>query len=385
MRPCVHNRLCAGCEHYQPYRQRVCVIKLGALGDVIRTLSILPELHKRYADAHVTWVTRPNAACMIDGHPLIHRVLTLDATTRTRLHAERHDVLICLDKEPDAAALAAVLPVAHTLGITLSEWGTAVPANDAAHDYFLLGLSDELKFRRNRKSYPQLIHEALGWAYAGQRYELPLDAKNAAEANETLEGSGWTLERPSLGINVGAGSAFANKMWPAERTRQLLEHWHEAHPGVQVLLLGGPHEREMMDQLHRDLPWSIHTGTDNAERRFVALVNACDVLFSGDTMAMHVAIALQRGVVAWFGPTCEQEIDLFGLGEKLVADVPCGPCYRHTCLEGDACIGMVPIEDAIAAIERVLVSRRPDAIRSRVPEPIAAEPRESQVQLRAAG
>ena len=88
------------------------------------------------------------------------------------------------------------------------------------------------------------------------------------------------------------------------------------------------------------------------------MVNACDVLFTGDTMAMHVAVALAKRVVAFFGPTCQQEIDLFGRGVKLVAQVPCGPCYKRACDHQNACVHEVPVGQAAAAIGRVLYRRR---------------------------
>ena len=84
------------------------------------------------------------------------------------------------------------------------------------------------------------------------------------------------------------------------------------------------------------------------------MVDACDMLFCGDTMAMHVAIALQKGVVGFFGPTCPQEIDLYGLGEKLISTAGCSPCYRRQCDQQDACVGEIPTEDAVKAIAVVL-------------------------------
>jgi heptosyltransferase-2 len=152
-------------------------------------------------------------------------------------------------------------------------------------------------------------------------------------------------------------------MWPPERIAELLERFHRARPDVQVLLLGGPDELEAMDHLHEQLLWTIHTGGDNNEPQFVALVDACDVLFSGDTMALHVAVARQRGVVAFIGPTCEQEIDLFGRGEKLIARADCAPCYKHKCDHRDQCLTAVTIEEALGALSRVMDQMRSDRMR----------------------
>jgi heptosyltransferase-2 len=56
-----------------------------------------------------------------------------------------------------------------------------------------------------------------------------------------------------------------------------------------------------------------------------------DVVITSDTLGMHLAIAAKKKIVALFGPTCPQEIDLYGRGAKLFKSVSCSPCYKQTC------------------------------------------------------
>jgi heptosyltransferase-2 len=67
---------------------------------------------------------------------------------------------------------------------------------------------------------------------------------------------------------------------------------------------------------------------------------------------MHMAIALEKHVVVWFGPTCAQEIELYGRGVKLQADVTCSPCWRQSCDLEPKCFNQVEparIEAAVRA------------------------------------
>jgi len=209
-----------------------------------------------------------------------------------------------------------------------------------------------------------LIYEALGWAYQGQRYELPLHPTTRDRMRFHLASEGWRANQPTLGINVGAGHVFANKMWPAPRIVEMIRRVREQLPRVQVVLLGGPDERPTINAILArlralDTPNGvIDSGTDHDEASFVALVDACDVVFSGDTMAMHVAIALGKSVVVFFGPTCEQEIEVFGNGRKLTAPVSCAPCYKRECDQGDICITAISTADAIEAIRQMLAKAR---------------------------
>ncbi len=366
-RPCHRNQLCRDCPDYTPYEARLCIVKLGALGDVIRTLCILPELRRAYGDAHITWVTLPNACQMLQGHPLLDRILPFHAMTALVLGQESFDTVICLDKEPEPCALAMTLFARRKLGIGLSPQGKPVPLNPEAESYFQLGLSDDLKFHQNTKTYPQLVHEALNLPWRGERYTLPVVQSLRDRLALSLAARGWQPRLATIGINVGAGTAFANKMWPAQRIVETIRLLRQQQPAAQILLLGGPAERAILDRVLDDLRSAgaadrvFDGGTEHSEQAFVALLDLVDLLFSGDTMAMHVAIALNKGVVAVFGPTCPQEIDLYDRGRKLVAQVPCAPCYKRVCDHQDQCLKAIPAQDAARAISEVLEQVRKSA------------------------
>lgn len=363
-RPCLHNRLCNGCTHYDPWSHRLCIIKLGALGDVIRTLCLLPELRRLYPAAQITWVSKPAGCRMIANHPMIDRVLVFDNLNVLELTHESFDLLINLDKEPESCALANALFAKHKMGMGLSSHGTPVPVNVEAHQYFHLGLCDELKFRQNAKSYPQLIYEALGLVYRGQRYELPVDETLSDRVRLFLAARSWRPGAPTLGINVGAGHTFAHKMWSAEQTLEFVRQIRREAGDLQIILLGGPDEQAGIERILEALRSTtgdggvIDGGTEHDEQTFVALVDACDVVLTGDTMAMHVALARHKPVVALFGSTCAQEIDLFGQGAKLPARVVCSPCYKRDCDQNGACMKDLTTEEVVRAVSRALTESR---------------------------
>jgi hypothetical protein len=62
---------------------------------------------------------------------------------------------------------------------------------------------------------------------------------------------------------------------------------------------------------------------------------------------MHMSIALGKWTVAWFGPTCAQEIDLYERGRKVLSSAECGPCWKRSCARETMCYDLVSI-DALA-------------------------------------
>lgn len=358
-RPCPFGRLCRECPHYMPMGPRWLIIKIGALGDVLRTACLLPGLAAQSEPPYVTWVTSPEAVPLVERMPGVHRVLPFTWENVLGLEIERFDTAICLDKEPGPCGLMARIQAGDKKGIGMTRYGTPEPLNDEMSYYFQLGIDDEEKFRLNTRSYPQLVYEALGMYYEGQRYELALTWADHAGANEILKALGVPKSTRCVGIVPGAGSRFANKAWPEASYLEVIRRLAIKHPELTFLLLGGPNETEQLARMAGSvsLPGRVFAaGGDRHLGVSAALIERCDVVAAADTLALHMAVALERRVVATFGPTCHQEIDLFGRGEKLVSTIGCSPCYRHTCDVSPNCQETITVKSVEEAFERQLTA-----------------------------
>lgn len=362
-RPCAAGiqGLCpTPCAPYAPMGHRIIIIKLGALGDVIRTAAILPGLKEAWPISHITWVSRPSGVRALAHHPLLDRLLPFDAETVCHLEHERFDLCLSLDKEPGPTALAMRIDARDRRGIGLSPHGTPYPLNPECVPYFQLGLDDTLKFRHNEQTYQALIYGAIGLPYAGQRYRLYPSAAERARADGCWRALGVGPHEVVVGLNTGAGRVFAHKNWPPEKfvalARPLL-----AEDGYRVALLGGPEERELNAALAAACPGVLNTGCDFSELEFAALAARCQTIVTGDTMAMHVAIAAGVPCIVLFGPTCAAEIDLFGAGERIVTGLPCAPCYRRHCDKSPHCMDRIAVETVLQAVRRWVTRPRAPA------------------------
>jgi ADP-heptose:LPS heptosyltransferase len=345
-RPCKFNRPCEGCPHYAPMGPRVLIVKFGALGDVVRTQALIPGLERLcHEPPFVTWLTSPGAVELVERMPGVHRVWAWGVEARARLDVERFDFMICLDKEASPGSAAMAAQANHKLGFGMSRYGTAYPLNDDAEYFFQLGLDNEEKFHKNRLSYPQLAYEAVGLEYKGEAYRLDLTAADRAAAERRFAGFAGTRSiKRWIGLNPGAGKVFAYKAWREEGYVKLIRELHTHRPDAGFLLLGGAEETDLLGRIANAAGEApvFSGGTDNTLGEFMGLIDRCDVVVSGDTLAMHLAVARKRRVVAIFGPTCEQEVDLFGRGEKLKSPIECSPCYRRECDKSPTCQDLIP-------------------------------------------
>jgi heptosyltransferase-2 len=96
------------------------------------------------------------------------------------------------------------------------------------------------------------------------------------------------------------------------------------------------------------------SGCDNEVRHFAALINCCSIVLSGDSLAMHVALATGRRSVVLFGPTSHTEIELFGLGEKVIPDLDCLVCYKRECDYVPNCMESISVDMVKQAVIRQL-------------------------------
>jgi heptosyltransferase-2 len=159
-------------------------------------------------------------------------------------------------------------------------------------------------------------------------------------------------------LNTGAGDVFATKKW-TEEGYALLSNRLAGELGARVLLLGGPAEvernRRIAAAAHFPL---IDTGNHNPIRKFAGIVGSCDLMVTGDTLALHIAIGLKVPVLLILGPTCHQEIELYGRGEKIVSDFECSPCYLSTCPKDITCMEAMPADRVFEGIDRILARSR---------------------------
>ncbi|MCD4690554.1 glycosyltransferase family 9 protein, partial [bacterium] len=213
-RPCEWGGLCEGCSHYSPMGTRILIVKLAAAGDVLRTTAILPPLKRKYPESHITWVTDEAALLFLRSNPFIDRAMPFGFASFVELSRQSFDEVICLDKEPRAAAFAGAMRAGRTLGYGLTASGTVEPVSSGARYDFELGLSNERKFRENRRTAADISCEVAELAYEHEPHMLVLPDEAIEYARHIL--AGLDIREPLVGMNVGAGGVFANKAWIPE-------------------------------------------------------------------------------------------------------------------------------------------------------------------------
>src|SRR5262249_35001924 len=152
----------------------ILIIKLGALGDVIRTTPLLRVLH-----GDITWVTSMMALPLLENNSAIKTLSAIDAPDFCFYRP--YDLVINLEDDIDSARLASACAGGWIVGPHVS--GTGVTYSASCNEWFDMSLSsrfgrqaaDQLKLR-NRKTYQDMIFASVRAAFSGQEpiLNLPL-------------------------------------------------------------------------------------------------------------------------------------------------------------------------------------------------------------------
>jgi heptosyltransferase-2 len=331
--------------------EKILIIKLASLGDVLRTTCILQGLHVKYTNAHITWLTSSQALPLLLNNRLINTVVS----SNNRLF-EKYDLVINLDDDPWACDLATSITTKSLIGAYSGD-GTRY-YTDSSAKWFDMSLisrygkhyADRLK-KQNLATYPDILFEILNIQSGFPSLVLQHQERNfAREFEENYLRKG----RPIIGLNTGAGSRWRFKSLSEETTATLISLLIHSLDAT-VILFGGPGEvtrNNSIQQLSNNQ--AIDAGSKNSLLEFSALINLCDLLITSDSLALHIASCFKKPVIVFFGPTSASEIQLFGPGIKIVPDMECICCYKPDCDFERTCMDSISAQSLVNATKTLL-------------------------------
>jgi heptosyltransferase-2 len=145
--------------------------------------------------------------------------------------------------------------------------------------------------------------------------------------------AGIALDRPLVVFAPGAEFGAA-KRWPAAHFAQLAKVIFETSAQAQVGLLGSPKDKEVCDEVvagsggTRMFNLAGATKLDEA----IALIARADAVVANDSGLLHIASALNRPVVALYGPTDPDHAPPFSdVAKSISLKLACSPCRQREC------------------------------------------------------
>jgi len=346
-----HNVECSDCRFYSQYNEKILIIKLDAMGDVLRTTCILPKIRERYPSAYIVWVVKSESRELLVSNPFIDEIWNYeDMETLSRLHVHAWDYVYNLDNAHASCALASVAKSGEKTGFVLSERGTIMPTNEPAMKWLRMASFDRIK-KENLQSYQAILHEICGFPPPFEKPCLVIPEAFSKKATTFVKEKlpVANAQKYIIGVNTGSGARWSLKMLEENKIIGLIDVLLSHNPDFHILLLGGPNEREknanIMSALNSER--IANAGCDHSLLGFSAIISKCDTIVCGDTLALHIATALGIPSVVCFGPTSSSEIyDYDGLINKVCSQtLSCLSCYNNICHETLTCMDSISLDE----------------------------------------
>jgi heptosyltransferase-2 len=335
----------------------ILIIKTGALGDVVRTSFIAQALKDKYnpKKTRIYWITDSRAISLFNNNPYVDRVI--ESEKKDSLKNIKFDLVINLEEDLENCEFVSSLNANKIIGAFLDKMGRIDYTSKSAYWFNTSMISklgettaDKLK-KENKKTHRQIMAEMIG--IDGWKEYTPflrLKDEQRRFANDFIRRHNLSRKDIIVGVNTGAADRWP-KALSVKKTAELINAVYKKY-NAKILLFGGPNELERNREIHKySRAPIIDTGCGNDLVEFPALVSVCNFFITSDSLGMHIALALKRKSVVLVGPTSPAEIDMYGLGEKVVAKSKYVCTYRYAPKD---IMDKLSMQEIYSAVEKVL-------------------------------
>jgi ADP-heptose:LPS heptosyltransferase len=353
-KPCFpdHNCLEAGCKDNIPVGTKVLIINLDAMGDVLMTTAQLPSFKKKFPESTIYWITLKSAAPLLANNQFVDHIYVYNFESVSILNEMEFDYVMNVDKSQRSCALLNSVNAKNKLGFGLNDSGVIIPANDGANYNYKLGMDDHFKFKVNERTGQDYLAETFELEYNRDEYVFNFTDDEKDFIKDYKDEVGLKESDFVVGFNTGCSELYPNKKMTIDQHIYLIEKLLKKDK-YKIALFGGPEDTERNEEIYSNFKGKIiNTPTQDGVRKGVCYESIADVVITGDSFGMHLAIALKKYVIVWFGVSCWSEIDLYGRGIKLYQEnLECSPCWKKQCPYDLECIKMIDLDRITLEVE----------------------------------
>jgi lipopolysaccharide heptosyltransferase I len=330
--------------------EKILIVRLGALGDVVHVLPALKALRRACPGARIHWAVETACASLLQGHPDLEAVHVIPRKEWSRslrnpaswasvlkgaegvfktLRRAGFDLAVDFQGNLRSAVVTALSGAPVRLG-----FGRGANKENSQIFYTIRVVPENGGLHKVEKNLALL--EALGIDTAQAGPPALQGAPLSAEARDAVA----ALPRPRLAIHPGVSRFGALKAYPPARFARVARDFI-ARTGGSVLVSFGPGEEEEAESVAREAgPGTRPAPACGSLAALITLYRSADVFCGVDTGPTQLAGAAGLPVVALFGPKDPRIYRPRGEAVRVLSAPPesldCIPCNGRRCPKADA-------------------------------------------------
>jgi lipopolysaccharide heptosyltransferase I len=345
----------------------ILIVRMSAFGDIICALPTLRALRQSFPTARIGWVVDERFADLLRHEPAVDDLIVVPLTrlfrslrspanwprVRRELRALRQQLRnpgfdVSLD-------LQGILKSGFITRLAACPRNLQMAGDHLGNKQWLF--PGERIPERGPHAVDRMLPlaAALGADISHPRFDFTIPDAARRWAEEAFAAHDFSTSGPVVALVPGA---FApHRIWPAERFAAAAARLHK-DLGARMVVLGGPKEVDLAQRIvEQSRVPALCTAGKTGFLELAAVLERCDVVISGDTGPMHLAVAVGKPVVALFGPANPERTGPYGPQHiVLQKSVACGsqPCYAHPTCRDFACMKAIEVDEVVAAVARLL-------------------------------
>ncbi len=330
----------------RPAPRAIALVKLSALGDIVHATPVVEALAATFPAARLTWVVERRAAALLQAHPRLTEVVTIDTRAWRRVRTPSAALALAralrdLRQRLGAGRFDVALDLQGLVKSGVVTAATGAPLRIGFGAGFRRERLNGLFTNRHVTPPPSAHHvveqylallEPLGLTAPPVAFRLPVREAAEGRVEEFFAQSGLKPHGRVVVVNPGAGKPA--KRWVVERFVELAARLTR-EAGARVLVLWGPGEQTAARAIAQ-APGAVLAPPTDLDT-LVAVMRRASVVVAADTGPLHVAAAVGAPCVGLYGPTSAVRNGPYGTGHRTLAAAD----GRMTSIEVEAVLSAV--------------------------------------------
>lgn len=349
--------------------ERLLIVRLTAVGDVIHGAPVLCALRDRFPDAFIAWVVEGRGADLIEGHRALNEVIRAPRRwyrspqaiwrLRNQLRPYAFDTTVDLQCLTKSAAVAWMTGAKQRLGVggsdgrefskQLNNVLTNVNASHVVNHY--LGICKPLGIELADAEQRPVGFDSV-------RFDLELFDADATFATQTIKQLGLEPSRFAI-LNPGAG--WASKLWPAERYGEIAQRLAADHGLKSLAVWGGADEKPLAETIVANSNGHAALAPSTTLRQLGALCRQGRMFLGSDTGPMHLSVAVGTPTISLHGASDARWCGAYGPGNLAIQAEFADGSYGERRRADNSAMRAITVDRVSQACDQLLSSRRSTA------------------------
>lgn len=355
--------------------KKILIINPFGIGDVLFTTPIIHTLKEAFPGVKIGYLCNRRSAPLLENNPYIDSIFVyerdeFEAISQRSFFRWLKQILVFLNRLK-RERFDLTLDFSLNTQYGFFSWYAGIRER-IGYDYKKRGRFLTKKINLSGYSEKHIVEyyvDLLRCLKVNSKYknlELCLNKNEEEKTDKILSIENISEKDFLVGIIPAGGKSWGKdaylKHWPPENFAALADKMVENYQ-AKIIIMGDFSEKELVKKVIENMRYkAIGLAGETNLGEFTALLNKANLVITNDGGPLHIAVALGKKTLSFFGPVDPKVYGPYPVDENrhivLKKDLDCSPCYRNfrltECQKNKECLKNIGVDEALGAVKNLL-------------------------------